>query len=88
MLDIKFIRENKDQIEKAIKNKGCDLNLGELLVIYEKKTELIQKIEQLNQRKNQINQEIQKAKDKKKLISEGKKIKDKIAELEPQYKKL
>jgi len=88
MLDIKFIQENQEIMRTAIKNKGCDVDLDELLIAYEKKTDIIRKIEELKQRKNQINREIQKADNKQKLIAEGKEIKEKLGELEPQYKKL
>ncbi len=89
MLDIKFIRENKEEIKKAIENKGIDLNLDELLEIDARKTGLLQKIENLNSIKNDINYLIKKAEseeEKKEIIEKGKEIKEKLAKTEPEYK--
>ena len=48
MLDIKFIRENKEKIKKAVADKGSDLDLEELLQMDDKRKGLLQKIEELN----------------------------------------
>jgi len=88
MLDIKFIRENKEEVKKAIKNKGCELNLDELLVAYENKTELLQKIEELNAQRNRLNEEIKNSAVREKIIAKGKEIKEDLAKLEPKYKKI
>ncbi len=53
MLDIKFIKENREIIEDAIKNKySKPIDLDELLRIYEERKELKNKLDELNQRKN------------------------------------
>ena len=88
MLDIKFIQENQEAVKTAIKNKGCDLNLDKMLVAYENKNELLQKIETLKAEKNKLNEKIQSAEDKKKLIDQGREIKEKLSNLEPEYKKI
>lgn len=88
MLDIKFIHENRDELKKAIENKGIDLNLDELLVADEKRRELLKAIEELNAEKNNINDQIQKAENREELISKGKEIKEKLEKLEPEYKKV
>ena len=40
MVDIKFIRDNKDKVKEAIKNKGITLDLDELLSVDSKRIEL------------------------------------------------
>jgi len=88
MVDIKFIRENKDKVKEAIKNKGISLDLDELLLTDGKRIELQLSMEQLRESKNQLNEEISKAKDdgeRKSAIEKGKGIKDKLAELEPKF---
>ncbi len=86
MLDIKFIREHKNELETAVKNKGISLNLSELLSIDKDRTILIRDIDELREEKNKLNDEINKAKndeERKESIGKGKAIKDKLTELEP-----
>jgi seryl-tRNA synthetase len=88
MLDIKYIRENQKIIKDAIKNKGIKLDLDKLLEVDEKRVKLLQEIEELNSQKNKLNEEMKGGKGKDKIIAEGKKVKDKLAKLEPEYKKV
>lgn len=88
MLDIKFIRENEDKLEEIIANKGVSLNLKELLIVDEKRVALLQEIEKLSGEKNQLNEEMKSATDKANLIVRGKEVKEKIAMIEPEYKKV
>lgn len=88
MLDIKFIRENAEEIKKAIQNKRVDLDLDELLKIDEKRVSLMQEIENLSAEKNKLNDEIKSAANKEDVIARGKEVKEKIANLEPEYKKV
>ncbi|MFC1613028.1 serine--tRNA ligase [Patescibacteria group bacterium] len=88
MLDIKFIRENKDVVEEAIKNKNIALNLDELLEIDIKRLELLKKIEDLRKRRNEIADIMKKIKDKpdEKLIKEGRELKEKLSEIEEKFR--
>ena len=89
MVDIKFIRENKDAIKTAIKNKNLNLNLDELLDVDKERVKLLQEMESLQQEKNELNEKMKGIKDavaKKDIIEGGKKIKQSIEELEPRYK--
>lgn len=91
MLDIKFIRENKEEVKKAITNKRIDLDLERLLALDNERLKAMQEIESLQAAKNKINDKIQKAKDKEaraKIIAEGKEIKGKIDAAEPNYQKI
>ncbi len=88
MLDIKFIRENKEEVKKAIKNKKVNLNLDKLLKIDEERLKLQQQIEKLQAEKNQLNEEMKKDNKKEAIILEGKKIKEKITKIEPEYEKI
>lgn len=53
MLDIKFIKENKDIVAAAIKNKNRTLDIDVLLAAYEKQKALKQNIDDLNQKRNE-----------------------------------
>ncbi len=78
MLDIKFIKENKDIVAVALKNKNReDVNLDELLSLYEEKKSLRQKLDELNQKKNEA------AKDRN--IEEGKRLKEEGETLEKNF---
>ncbi|EKE20520.1 MAG: hypothetical protein ACD_7C00541G0002 [uncultured bacterium] len=88
MLDIKFIKENKKAVTEAAKNKNIKLDLEKLLELDTQRVELLQAVEKLQAKKNEINNEIAKAKDKKEVIARGTKIKEELAELEPKFKKI
>lgn len=91
MLDIKFIRENREEIKKAIKNKRVDLDLDKLLKLDDERLKLMQEIEGLQAEKNKINDAIRTVKDKEaraKIITKGKEIKNKIDAAEPSYAKI
>lgn len=77
MLDINFVRENKDKVKKGIANKNFDPKLvDEVLVLDEKRRKLIGEIEEIRAQRNIISKE--------KNIEEGKKIKAKLQKLEPE----
>jgi len=87
MLDIKFIRENKEAVAKAIKNKGIGLDLDELLKIDGQRIGLIQKSDELRASRNEIAAQMKSGRDEK-LIEQGKKIKEELGELENQLKEI
>ncbi|KKP66682.1 MAG: Serine-tRNA ligase [Candidatus Moranbacteria bacterium GW2011_GWE1_35_17] len=88
MLDIKFIKENKEAVAEAAKNKNIKLDFEKLLELDAKRVELLQEIEKLQAQKNEINNEIAKADDKAQVIARGTKIKEELAQLEPEFKKI
>jgi len=88
MLDIKFIKENKDAVEENCKNRGVKCDIGKLLDLDEKRKELIQEVEKLNSEKNKLNEEIKSADDRKAIIEKGKKIKEELEKLEPELKRI
>jgi len=61
MLDIKFIRENKDLVAMAAKKKRIEFNVEKLLEIDEKRRSLLIKIEEKRTEQNAANLEIVKA---------------------------
>ncbi len=52
MLDIKFIKENKDIVAAAIKNKNRDVDLDELINLSEERKTARQKIDEINKERN------------------------------------
>ena len=82
MLDIKFIRENKIEVENAIKFKKIKLDLKKLLLVDEKRRELLKLEEELNIEKNKT------AKLGKDGITEGKRIKNDLHKLSPKLERI
>ncbi len=53
MLDIKFIRENRDIVASALKNKNREVDLDLLLSLSDKRKALKQEIDNVNQKRNE-----------------------------------
>ena len=47
MLDIRFIRENKDLMLEMLKQRGADLEIGPVLALDERRRQIIQEVESL-----------------------------------------
>ena len=63
MLDIKFIRENKDLIKEAARKKRIDFNIDELISADDKRRELTTSVEQKRMEQNAASDKIASAKD-------------------------
>ncbi len=85
MLDIQYIRQNAEQVRAAIKNKGFDLDLEEVLAADRERRETTTVLEQKRARKNELSAAIPKAgKDERpKLVEEAKQVRTDIEQLEP-----
>lgn len=53
MLDIKFIRENKDLVAEAARNKNREVNIDEILRVSEERKNLRTEIDSINQRRKE-----------------------------------
>ena len=58
MIDLKYIRENINEVKKSTKQKGCDVDFDSIIILDDKRRELIIKVEKLKAERNKINQEI------------------------------
>jgi len=84
MIDIKFIRQNKEKVERAIKNKGIKVDVDRLLKKDEERRELLTEIEQKrSEQKKTADRE--KAKRLKNEISVSKKL---LSETETEFNAL
>lgn len=86
MLDIQFIRDNKDKIAQAASDKGLVFDVERLLAQDHERVILLQEIEGLQSLKNDINDLIQLAKtpqERAAIIAKGQEIKAKLEEKEP-----
>ena len=82
MLDVKFIRENLELVEKSAKEKGYKVNVREILDIDDKRKTELAKVEELRQKRNEIAAKMKGGKPEPELIEAGKKIKIELAEKE------
>jgi seryl-tRNA synthetase len=66
MLDLKLIRENKELVEEALRNRNSKVNLTEIILVDESRRKIIQEVEALKSSKNKQSEEIGKLKREKK----------------------
>lgn len=92
MLDINYIRANRQKVEDAIHNKAYEIDLDEILKLDDERKSLSQKIDTLRQERNQISAQMKNGKPDKALIERGKELKkelsdleSKLSEIEPEY---
>jgi seryl-tRNA synthetase len=58
MLDIKFVHENTDAVNQALKNRGVEQGLADFLALDENRRELLGRIEELRHNRNTVSQQI------------------------------
>lgn len=86
MLDIQFIRENQELVEKNTLKKKGKVDISALMAADEERKRLLIQVEELQSLKNDINDLIQKAEseeEKAEIISKGKEIKEKLEAVVP-----
>ena len=81
MLDIKFIRENPEKVQKAAKDKGIDININDVLKTYLNFQEFSSTVQKLREKRNLLTSEI-KGKPTLEQLSEGKKVKEELQRAE------
>ena len=83
MLDINFIRNNKELVEHSIKEKMYkNVNLDEILALDDKRKALLQQVEVLRKERNDNTAKMKNGKPSDELIAKGKEIKEKLSTLE------
>jgi seryl-tRNA synthetase len=89
MLDIKFIRENKDLIKDAAKKKGSDFDVDALLKTDDSRKTLISSVEAKRKEQNDFNDKISASSggEKEKMITKMKELKEKLQKEEGKLKK-
>ena len=83
MLDINFIRNNKELVEHSIKEKMYkNVNLDEILALDDQRKALLQQVEALRKERNDNTAKMKNGKPSDELIAKGKEIKEKLSTLE------
>jgi len=91
MLDIKYIRENAQAVQKAANDKNITINIDDLLAIDKERINLLQEVETLKSLKNDLNQMMRTAQsdeERQEIITKGKKIKADLDVKVPQLRKI
>ena len=89
MLDIKFIRENKEIVQEGAKKKLVDIDIGKLIALDDQRLKELKEVENLRSEVNRVSNDIATEKDSIKrmqLIEEMRAVKEDIKEKEEKFK--
>jgi seryl-tRNA synthetase len=81
MLDLKFIRENADAVAENCRNRGVEADVGLVVELSERRSALIQEVNDLKQRQNALAKSVKQAADDEergRLIEESKALKQDV----------
>lgn len=82
MLDVKFIRDNLQLVEKSAREKGYNIEIKNVLALDDKRKEKLAKVEELRRKRNEIAAAMKGGKPDEKLIADGKNVKNELLEQE------
>src|SRR3569833_2401630 len=88
MLDIRFIRENKELVEKSAKAKGYDVDIKKLLQLDDKRKDLMGKTEEIRAQRNELAGSTKGAKPSSDNVAKGKDLKEELDKLDAELKPL
>ena len=90
MLDIKFIRDNKNIVREGAKKKGVDVDIEKLIMLDDQRLKELKEVEDLRSEVNRVSNDISRDQDgalKIQLIEEMRTVKEDIKEKEEKLKK-
>ena len=82
MLDVKFIRENLELVERSAREKGYKVNIKEILELDDRRKAELSVVEDLRKKRNEIAGKMKSGKPDSELIEAGKAVKVELAEKE------
>lgn len=88
MLDLRFIREQSDRVKKGAADKGYSVDIDRLLKVDEERREILQKVEFLRKRRNELSDAAKGQRPSPEQIEEGKQLKVGLAEAEDRLRDL
>lgn len=90
MLDIKFLRQNIDFVQRKLRERGNDIDLSRFVRLDSQKRDVLQEVERLRSERNNVSREVgQKKKngeDVSELIERMSKVSERIKELDESYR--
>ncbi len=89
MLDIQFIRDNPEIVQRKTEEKGYkDISIAELLELDEQRRELLTAVEDLRAQRNALTAEMKGQKPSPEQIEQGKQLREKVTEGEAKLREL
>lgn len=92
MLDLRFICDNREKVETAMRNRGMDISLDELISMDESRRKGLTEVEELKSRKNKTSETIavlkKEKKDSRELIGEMQEVSDRIKMMDAEIRKV
>lgn len=88
MLDIKYIRENKEKIKETAKNKNIVVDIDKLLELDEQRRESLTNVDDLRAKRNELAKEAKGGRPTEEQIKKGKDIKEEIAKAESELNEI
>lgn len=82
MLDIKFIRENAEKVQKSAAEKGYEVNIAKLLELDKKRRDLRSSVDEFRRQRNEISAQMKGGKPDPMLIAKGLAVKTELATTE------
>lgn len=82
MLDIKFIRENAELVEKKAKQKGYKVDIAKLIELDDSRKELIAKAEEIRAKRNELAGQTKTGSPSAENIEMGRKLKEELEQIE------
>jgi seryl-tRNA synthetase len=84
MLDIRFIRENAELVQKKARQKGYEVDTTQLLGFDKQRSEILQQVEELRRTRNELAEKGKNGPPTEKEMARGREIKDRLSDLEHQ----
>jgi seryl-tRNA synthetase len=88
MLDIRFIRDNQELVQKSAQAKGYGINLPELLTLDDERRKLQGVVDELRGRRNENAGKMKNGQPSSELIDEGKRLKTELVNQEARYNEI
>jgi seryl-tRNA synthetase len=85
VLDLKYVRENAEAVTENSKNRGVVANVGLVVELADRRSELMQELNELRQQQNALSKDIPKVvrtEERQRLVTESKAIKQQIPQRE------
>jgi seryl-tRNA synthetase len=91
MLDLNYVCEHREEVETNCKNRGIEIDLSRLMELRNKRSESIQRGDELRREQKDVSGQIPQAKDndqRQELIARGKALREEVAQAETTQKQV
>ncbi|MTI83490.1 MAG: serine--tRNA ligase [Firmicutes bacterium] len=92
MLDIKFVRNNPEAVQEALKKRGSNISLEPFLRLDERRRKLITETEQLKNKRNVVSEQIGRLKkagqDAQEMVQQMRQVSDQVKEMDEELRVL